>query len=62
MQMKFQNRKIYKEARVEMLKDYWQQVLKWFVNKGVESGDAEIQQVGCNIMMVPKIVQDFVIR
>ena len=62
MQMKFQNRKIYKEARVEMLKDYWQQVLKWFVHEGVESNDAEIQQVGCNIMMVPKTVQDFVIR
>ena len=40
MQNKFRNRMFYREAKVEMLKDYWDQVLKWFVNEGIESDDA----------------------
>lgn len=62
MQTKFRNRNIYREAKVEMLKSYWDQILNWFVNEGIETGDAQIKQVGCNIMVVDKTVQDYVLR
>ena len=39
MQTKFRNRNIFREAKVEMLKLYWDLILKWFVNAGIDNGD-----------------------
>ena len=39
IQQKFMDRKIYRDAKLEVLKLYWTQVLGWFVRKGCELMD-----------------------
>ena len=53
---------IYREAKIEMLKIYWKQVIGWFVGKAIEKGDCKIKDVATDMMKIEKDIQDYVLR
>ena len=62
MQQRVINKKVYQDAKIEMLKLYWVQVLGWFVTKSVEIADPQLKFVAANMMSINKDIQDYVLR
>ena len=52
IQQKFVDRKIFRDAKIEMLKLYWTQVLAWFVERGCEMMDSQIKHVSAHMMHI----------
>ena len=54
IQKKFINRKVYRDAKIEMLKLYWKQILGWFFKKSCDIGDPQLKFVSANMMNIDK--------
>ena len=54
IQKKFIDRKVYRDAKIYMLKLYWEQILGWFFKKSCEIGDSQLKFVSANMMNIDK--------
>lgn len=53
---------ICREAKIEMLKLWWNRVIGWFVERGCEKGDIKIKDVATEMMKIDLDIQDYVLR
>ena len=62
IQNKFIDRRIFRDAKVEMLKLYWGKVLSWFVSMAVDLKDRDMKRVGTQMMAIKDHVQTYILR
>lgn len=62
IQRKFKEQRIYREAKIDMLKLYWTQVLGQFVDITCEKCDAKLKDVAAYMMQIEEGIQDYILR
>lgn len=62
IQNKFIDRRIFRDAKVEMLKLYWAKNLSWFVSMAVDLKDKDMKRVGTQMMAIKDHIQTYILR